>query len=441
MARKRRPAMPSLRNGLKWRDGHPRWEPSPAARKAGIKGVDLKDALGAWLERGAAIAAADARALWARLVREAGEGAPVGDEARRALRVALDAMPAAKEASDRARRALVDDLVQLAHARLGEAAPAARPPQARRTVQAMVDGYFADVEAGLVEIAPATVRNYRTMSRRILRKFSGAVAEIDRPALRGWYVEMTKADSVGVANLAVGAMGALLRWASWQGWIGDSPATKLGRQSNPGRRVIWTVAEELSFIPWCDAHGFADLADGVTLGLWTGARPHDLCAVDLPTLQARTWRFVPNKGKRRGREANPGVLQPVDARVERRARAAAAATVRAIGPTPFLINPVTQRRHDTASLGHRFREAKAAYLLDGGLESLQPKHVADTRDTCVTRLYLADVALDRIPSWTGHAPNDRDDILREHYLTLLDEAALEDAAKLETWAKKEGLSL
>jgi integrase len=433
--------MPSLRNGLKFRDGRPRWEPSPAARKAGIKGVDLKDEAGAWLERGAAIAAADARALWAKLVREAAEPGVVGDEARQALRATLEAMPPAKDAGDRLRRSLVDDLVQLAHARLGEAAPAMKPPPARRTVQAMVDGYFADVDAGLVEISDATRKNYRTMSTRILRKFSGAVAEIDRPALRSWLVEMYKQDSVGVGNLAIGAMGALLRWASWQGWIGESPATKLGRQSNPGRRIIITVAEELSFTPWCDAHGFADVGDGLTLGLWTGARPHDLCAVDLATLQGRTWRFVPNKGKRRGREAVPGILPRVQARVDRRARDAAAATVKPLGPTPFLWNPATQRRHDTASLGGRFREAKAAYLLDGGLESFQPKHVADSRDTCVTRLYLADVDLDRIPGWTGHAPNDRDDILRQHYLTLLDEAALEDAAKLEAWAKREGLAL
>lgn len=442
MARKRRALMPSLRNGLKWRDGKPRWEPSPAARALAIKGLDLKDQAGEWMERGAAIASADARSLWARMIREADQAGPAGEEARQALATTLDALPAARDAADRQRRVLVDDLVEAARARLGRPAGPIRAVPGARTVQAMVDGYFADVDKGLVEIAPATAKNYRTMSRRVLRKFSGPVGEITRSALRSWYVEMKTADSVAVANLAIGAMGAFLKWASWQDWIGETPATKLGRTSNPGRRVIWTVAEELSYVPWCDAHGFADIGDGITAGLWTGARPHDLCAADLEDLLARTWRFVPNKGKRRGREAQPGILQPLQLRVERRQREAAAAVVRPINNrTPLLVNPVTGRRHNTASLGERHREAKALYLLDGGLASLQGKHVADTRDTCVTRLYLADVALDRIPGWTGHAPNDRDEILREHYLALLEETSLEDAAKLETWAKTQGLVL
>lgn len=442
MVRKRRTRLPSLRNGMKWRDGRPRWEPSPAMRAVGVKGADLKDEAGAWLERGAAIAAADARMLWARLIRDAGDVGPAGDEARLALGGALDRLPAAKDAGDRQRRVLVDDLVQLARARLGGAPGPSRTAAGGRTVQAMIDGYFADVEAGKVEIAKATAKNYRTMSRRVLAKFSGPVGEISRGALRAWYVELKESAGVPVANLAIGAMGSFLRWASWQDWIVASPATKLGRSANPGRRMIWTVAHELAFAPWCDAHGFTDVADGCIAGLWTGARPFDLCAVDVEQLQARTWRFVPHKGKRRGREANPGVLRPLELRVERRLREIAAAPVRGLASNPLLVNPETGRRHDTASLGGRFRKAKAAALVAGALPaSFQPLHVADTRDTCVTRLYLADVGLDRIPSWTGHSPSDRDEILRTHYLALLDEAALEDAAKLEVWAKKQGLVL
>jgi hypothetical protein len=35
--------------GLFWRDGRPRWVASPSQRRAGLKGLDLKDAEGNWL--------------------------------------------------------------------------------------------------------------------------------------------------------------------------------------------------------------------------------------------------------------------------------------------------------------------------------------------------------------------------------------------------------
>lgn len=42
-----------------WRDGRPRWEPSPTARTFGFKGVDLKDENGRWLSYEDAVARAD----------------------------------------------------------------------------------------------------------------------------------------------------------------------------------------------------------------------------------------------------------------------------------------------------------------------------------------------------------------------------------------------
>lgn len=45
---------------FKWRDGHPRWEPSPKFRQLGWKGYDFRDLTsGAWLTRGAACDLAD----------------------------------------------------------------------------------------------------------------------------------------------------------------------------------------------------------------------------------------------------------------------------------------------------------------------------------------------------------------------------------------------
>jgi hypothetical protein len=444
MIRKRRTRLPSLRNGLKWRDGRPRWEPSPALREVGIKGVNLVDEAGEWMDRGAAIGAADARMLWARLVRQAELAGPIGDEANIALARALEALPPAKDAADRNRRRVLGDLVELAALRLGQPRPMLTPKRAgQRSVGAMVDGYFADYDAGKLEISAATAKNYRAMAKRVRARFNDVpVTAISRSGLRQWYMDLKGEASLSIANLAIGAMGAFLRWATWQDWILASPAVKLGRTSNTGRRVFWTREEELAFAPWCDAHGYGDVADAVIFGLWTGARPHDLCAATVEGLAGETWRYVPHKGKKRGREALAGILPPLRDRLTRRAGEAKASKVKAIGATPFLLNPFTARAHTTISLGQRFRTARAeALLADAVPESLQGKQLRDTRDACVTRLYLAGVPLDRIPAWTGHSPSDRDGILREHYLVLREEATIEDAAKLEVWAKKQGLVL
>lgn len=441
---RRQPKAPrNLRNGLSWRDGRPRWEPSPASRRAGLKGKDLKDAAGAWLSHGAAIDVAEARALWAELIRDAGHDGPAGDEARADLARALEALPAMHDAADRQRRVLVDDLVEAARGRLGRLHIRTAAAAAPRTVAAMVAGYLDSYDAGELEISAASASSYRSGSKRLIAKFGGLTAgEITTGMMRDWYVEMKKTDSLATANLSVGAAGAFFRWATWKDWLAVSPCQKLGRTAAPGRRIIWDVAEEQAFIPWCDANGFEDVADAAILGLWTGARPFDMCLATLEDLAQATWRFVPHKGKRRGREALPGVLGPVRARLDRRAAAAKGDVVRHLNATPFLWDFRTHRRHDTDSLGRRYREARtAAVLADAVPAGFQAKRMQDTRDTCVTRLYGADVSLQRIPGWTGHSPDDRDEILRDHYLYLREQDALEDAAKLETWARKQGLML
>lgn len=50
-----------MTNGVKhflWREGRPRWHPSPTLRALGMKGKDLKDELGRWLTFDAAVRAA-----------------------------------------------------------------------------------------------------------------------------------------------------------------------------------------------------------------------------------------------------------------------------------------------------------------------------------------------------------------------------------------------
>ena len=107
----------------------------------------------------------------------------------------------------------------------------------------------------------------------------------------------------------------------------------------------------------------------------------------------------------------------------------------------FLLTP-TGRAHDTDSFGPRFRDARGRALAQDAVPgSLAHKRVQDTRDTCVTRLADAAVPFMRIWPWTGHSPKDCETILRDHYIVLREEGALQTARALEAWAESNKLHL
>jgi integrase len=295
----------------------------------------------------------------------------------------------------------------------------------------MIDGYFADPSIAKAE---GTRRVYRAQKQRILARFGRRrVDEITRGELRSWYVEMVNETTISAANLASAAFGAFFKWAMWQDWITDSPATKLGRTKAKGRVVYITLQEELAFVAFCDANGFADVGDGLTLCVWTGASPVDACKLNLADLSADTWRFSRQKT---GVEALPAFLPVVKARADRRR---SQTVVGAHGA--FLIDHLG-KRHTPASLGRRFREARAlAVVADVVPASFAHKRLQDARDTCVTRLADADVPFMKIWPWTGHSPKDAEAILRGHYLYLREEGAMETAAHLQAWAEKNRLPL
>lgn len=444
----RRPAAPAnLRNGLKWRDGRPRWEPSPANRACGFPGMDLRTVNGDWMDRGAAMSAADARTLWARFVREAMREDDAGGVARAMLRDALDRlppMPADLDASHR--RRLVADLIERGRAVIEDREPGvtAALSRAPRSVAAMVEGFLADREAQ-ANLTLSSQRAYKTQSKRLVAKFGASrVEDVTRPQLRAWYLELLKVTSVASANQIVGVAGAIFKWATWQdpAWITQNPCTGLGKKKALGRRVFHEFAEEKAFTSWCDENGYADVADVYVVCLWTGARQIDPCAADLPDLSGSTWRYIPTKTQKRAQEALPGLLQPVKNRVERRRREAEADPVRVLNAIPFAWNPRTQRRHTSKSIGDLYREAKRAAVAAGALPAtFLLKKLQDTRDTCVTRLFDAGVPLSKIPPWTGHSGRDAEDILREHYLILREHGALETAAILERYAEANGFDL
>lgn len=442
MARK---SKPTLRTGLKWRDGRPRWEPSPANRALGIKGVDLKDVdqAGAerWLEHGEALDVCAARTTAARILREAAAGDAAALKAIRAVVARLRGSEPPRTDVERLRRRYTADLVDRAAAlAVGDADPFSTPTAAiPRSGRALVEAYFADpLHADPVHgLSPATLRNYRTQSRRFLARFADTqVAAITKGDLRAWYLELSQTTSLSTAKLILAVASAFLAWAALHDWITASPAARLKLKKAPGRRVFWTVEEEQAFVPWCDANGFEDVADAAILGLWTGARSADMCLADMADLKGDVWPYTPHKTRRSsGREAMPGLLQPVKDRLAR---------PRPMAPIDgaFLFHPATGARHDSDSLGDRYREARIGVVADGVLPAaFLGKMLKDTRKTCLTRLWLSGVEAAKIFGWTGHSPSEGLDILRDHYLVLQAEGSAAMAGQLKAWAQGAGLVL
>jgi hypothetical protein len=448
--RKQPEAPRNLRNGLKWRDGRPRWEPSPKNREIGLKGRDLKRPDGEWMDRGEALSAADARHLWASYIRDAHQPGPAGDDARRDLRAALSQLGAGGAAG-----AIVGDLIDKARQLLQDETRADAPiGWAPKSVAAMVDAYFTALEnkepyflgeKGELKLSAATIKAYEAASRRLVAKFGDRLpAELTRGEMRGWYDQLKSERSLSVANLQLGCAAAFFRWATLQTppWLKESPCLKLRREKPEGRRVFWEPEEEQTFVAFCDAHGFVDIADAAVFGIWTGARIFDLCRANLEELRGDTWRYRPHKTARRSkREALPGLAPHLKLRIERRWREAAASKVTQADGRPFLWDLGRQARFTTETLRDRFKEAKAAALAaDAVPQSLLEKRGGDWRDTCITRLWEAEVGFDRIPSWTGHSPDEAGTILRDHYIALRDRHAMDTLAKLTAYMQRQGVS-
>lgn len=440
---RRPPAPRNTRNGLKWRDGRPRWEPSPASRAAGLRGFDLKDMEGRWIaDRGLAMSLADARHDWAQAVREAAVAGPAGDEARTGLRAALEALQAPQTPEQRLRQLALQDLVLAGRQLLdGQDADAGvQLVRGVRTAERLTEAYFAAVDAGSVKISPATRQAYHSQRARFETQFAGrGVGSIRRAELMAWYDQLVGAEgkSVSLANLTLSAAGAFLRFAWDREWIAASPAQKLGLRQADGRLVFWTLAEERAYVAWCDANGFPDVADAVTFGAWTGASPIDMCAAHVEQLDGKdVWSF---KRIKTGQPAMPGLLQGVRARLARRKAAAAQDRVREVRDgqtvTPLLYDPRTHRRHDPDSLWRRHVTARALALAAPGAvpDTLATKRLQDLRDTCVTRLWDAGELPERMWPWTGHSPDDCSRILRQHYLVLREQGSIDMAVKLEAW--------
>ncbi|MBO9502055.1 hypothetical protein [Brevundimonas sp. A19_0] len=254
-----------------WRDGRPRWTPSPTLRRAGWRGLDLKDATGRWLSDGASRDRAHAL------------NATVAD-----WRAGLPIDPAFVA-------------IAPADARLDDRDDAGAPvPSDPLCIGPLLDSWYASDVFG--RLKPRTRDGYRKAIKRGLDALAGyaeqaprddarataaqarAVAQVKalhiqtlapfearggiKDPLRDAYWALHAHAGVNQAYATLAAFGSFLSWArEWRSRTIHNWASEVSRETPQGRIVTWTFDEIRHMVRTADAMGLPEIGDAIVLGL------------------------------------------------------------------------------------------------------------------------------------------------------------------------------
>lgn len=373
---------------FKWRDGRPRWEPGPKLRRLGCKGRDLKSVDGHWLDRAAALAAAER------------------------LNQKTDEAIATSMRSGRKPRG---------------------PKRHAQSCEALWATYSASPR--FARLAEKTRRDYAIKARVFLEVFgTHPVRAVDQPLLYRWWEKLYVARGHAMANGVLAVVRVAFSHARRIGWRADNPALHLGLETVAPRCVVWSPSELAHVIATADRLGFAGVADAVVVALHTAQRQGDVLALELAQLEAGRCLFRQSKTGARVAVPHTGPLAERLAMI--RARQGAAGIV-----DLALARRVILDRGQPYAV-NRFRKhwqivrATAAETMP----SIGDKLFLDLRDTAITRLALAGCTVPEIRAISGHSLETVHQVL-VHYLALDDRLAASAITRLKAWMDEEGIAV
>jgi hypothetical protein len=406
--------------GFAWREGRPRWEPSPARRAQGWKGCKLQDTWGRYLTRGPAI------------------------EKAGAIAAAVDAWAAGA--------AVPGTLAAIAPRGACEAGKPQSVGSAR-SIGVLMDEY---IDTRLRRKAPATQRDYRGKLRRFLEVLAGSAdpAKVERvkaldidvllpPAPgEGGEFELQRAYDLLLTQTGKPmASGTLAVVGAWCGWIvkpkrlwATNPCSQVERETPDGRIVVWEWPELVALVRSADALGLASIGDAVILGVDLSWNQQDLLAL--------TWGQVRSDGRVTGRRIKTNIagspkLLPIGlARLK--AIAARRPDVKPLPVAPVLVCELTGRKWVADTFRHKFAQVRAHAAKE--LPTIACKRFQDLRDTAVTVGIDAGLTLEQICSRTMHDPASAQAVITKHYGAIGRDVADAGAAKLEAHFKALGLT-
>lgn len=391
---------PKIRH-VTWRDGRPRFSPSPSLRAAGYEGKDLKRPDGRWMTAGEAMD-------WSR-------------ELQRQL--AQDKRLARPTGAGRA-----------AEGRAAEKKAAAIPPLF--SVETLFDEWLnVKTNPAIADLAEKTVRDYRKKSRVIQERlpdvWESEAAALTKPLCIGLYDTLRRAAGLHTAAGTMRVLGIALQWAMDRGRLPGmlvNPAHKL-KMKTPPPRVRFATKEEIRvLVETADAIGAPEIGDMVTLAVWSGQRQADRIA--FTAAGRENGRIVFRQEKTRAivsiREA-PELSKRLAAAHKRRQKA------EVISPC-VILDERAWRRFDEHSYRKRYGEIRLA--ASKKLKSIATLRDQDFRDTAVTWLAMAGCTIPEICSITGHSFRTAHEVLR-HYLALNPKLSDSAISKLIEWHEKD----
>lgn len=437
-----------------WRDGRPRWIPSPTLRQAGWRGRDLQDPRsGAWLAMGASMDAAGA-------INQA-----IGLWKKGQLVPALFADIAPPNACAKPR--LTDE-----------------QKLERHSVGALIDAWGGAKNkdgSWRVEpsnefslLAPRTQVEYRSKLKRLVEALAGYYKPLPRDAgereteayvsavreiraLSVKYLQTPEEDEDGDSELYTvywglrkhcglhQADGVLRTTSAWLEWcksrkraIRSNPVTDVDRVTLPGRLRPATWDELKALIEAAERLGYASIADSIILGI-------DLSWSEIDRLQL-TWSQISAEHRvrtRRVKTNRPGETPLLDAlgvprlaKIRARQRQLFGETVH---PTHVLICETTRQpwgsSHYQVTLAEIRREAAKTVPSAGDVLD------KDLRSTAVCVAYEAGLSKIQIAGRTLHSLRQIEEILDKHYGAIGREVSDQGAALLNTYLKAKGISL
>lgn len=431
-----------------WRDGRPRFVPSPELRKAGFKGRDLKHADGSWFTKGQAVdwSAGFLKDLAESVPERAKPEAPTG--ARRPFGAPAQGQPPAGGGMARERNQtytvaqLFQDWFRSRKFQLPE-----NPAELARLV------------AARAVYAPRTVRDFRQKAR-VLETFAfelwwAPADALTTPVVYGLYEELVAARGIATARGAIAVLSIALGWGRRRGRVsfrkndGANPAHDLDMATPPPRLRVASKAEVAALVAAADRLGRPEAGDMILLGLWTGQRQGDRLALEDKGLV---------NGRRIFRQSKTGAIVAVPeapeltrrlAASEKRRRASRAETLLAAGTeaerleierrfSRVVLNELVDSRYGKC-LWRPFRGQTYTHLFamiraEAAKEcpSVAGFTDPDLRDTAVTWLANAGCTIPEICAITGHSLQSATRILR-HYLALNPELADSGMAKMVNW--------
>lgn len=396
-----------------WRDGRPRYVPSPAARAAGFKGRDLRHPDGRWFS---------------------------AEEA---------------EAFGQARRA---ELTQRAAG--ATAPPFRRPLPAERTVEDLLLDFLGSrdflrkprrtqddyrTKAYAIRFRPLPRKGRARDAARTPEPFAHVPARaIGAPEAKAFFEYLERTRGLAMARGAMMVLSAAFKWGRLdQTWrLTINPVLAIGMPKPAPRVITWEIAEVQAFVRAADhpAVGEQQLADAVILALFSGQREGDLLAFDGASVSAGVIRLVQTK---RGRHVEVPIIAPLAARL---AAMAERRLVNGVTAPTLLWDGRSGAPWKPFGFRHRFlalRRRVAAGIPEAGIApcpALAGKNFHALRKTLLTWLKRAGARDDQFAAVSGHALASLPAVIGHYYAPGAAQAS-EAMVRLEAWLAEQGIAV